>query len=918
MKCLICDLKNAVSGFEHCKKCLKVQILSCETGKKIDINQLCVSCSNILDDPNDKNCPTCMKEILKMQCTWVKEDNIKCTNKAKFGAYCGKHKSYGLVLEDEKNGIIHCVNHIRGCTNKILDNNKYKKCLDCRMSARIIDKKRFIKKVERTELHPDKIIKGVRHRFCRYCPNGGMYKEIALTKNGLRSVKCQDCLAKQRVIEQNRNPRDKIIRKYDDYVANCKKNNKQWLLTKKQAIFLFYQPCFYCNEKPLPPESMSGIDRYCNKDRKYTVGNVVPSCWICNRMKGCHPIKNFISICEHIATYNKLYDGSLFPNLFQFSVNSSYSGYIKDARKRNIQFNLTKEQFNQFANLDCHYCGHKKNRPLIGIDRIDSYKGYDIDNAVSCCKVCNMLKNDLTKECFLNKCLQIVETYYNCKKKLENVFNISNIREELLCEFMSLDNTSINPDELDTSHFMYDTQHYMDKMFIGNLNDVKNIKIELEFVERSDRISRDLWNYYRIVISSLKKSSLQGNQIYILVKDAITQKYLGIISLNSDIYNLGDRDVYIGWDEDKKKKNLKYIMNMSTCVPLDPFGFNYCGGKLLASLVFSREVSEYFYKKYNRPLLAICTTSLYGKSIQYSKLPYLSLAGFTTGFGTVHIPETLYQKCLNYLDLIGVDTLNIGHPSSRKMRKICKVLADIGIPKNQIIFHGQRKGIYFGYIHDTSKSLLNNSDIGSVNWSNNNLNKYNINYTELDSAQDIFDWWYSRYAIRRYNNLRKDNRFRKKITIKIIPRGKHNLQQREYINKKKAELGEDVVRQQNRDYMREYRNSGIKIINESEEINKQKPVVKKNIIDETDDQINKQNPIVTKIIIDEANKQKTLIQKINKTETSFRKYNQQIVDDILDYKKRTVKYTYEYISDVLSKKHGIHVHRNFIAKVFKQ
>jgi len=35
-----------------------------------------------------------------------------------------------------------------------------------------------------------------------------------------------------------------------------------------------------------------------------------------------------------------------------------------------------------------------------GVDRVDNTKGYTKENCVPCCKICNRLKSDLTKEEF--------------------------------------------------------------------------------------------------------------------------------------------------------------------------------------------------------------------------------------------------------------------------------------------------------------------------------------------------------------------------------------------------------------------------------------------------------------------------------------------------------------------------------------
>lgn len=38
-----------------------------------------------------------------------------------------------------------------------------------------------------------------------------------------------------------------------------------------------------------------------------------------------------------------------------------------------------------------------------GIDRVDSSKGYTVDNCVSCCRECNVSKGTMSLEAFLRK-----------------------------------------------------------------------------------------------------------------------------------------------------------------------------------------------------------------------------------------------------------------------------------------------------------------------------------------------------------------------------------------------------------------------------------------------------------------------------------------------------------------------------------
>jgi hypothetical protein len=81
--------------------------------------------------------------------------------------------------------------------------------------------------------------------------------------------------------------------------------------------------------------------------------------------------------------------------------------YKRSAKKREIDWLLTDEEFLSFWNLSCEYCGDKID--TIGIDRIDNTQGYHIGNCKPCCSVCNKMKMDLTQTEFLNKIKQILE-----------------------------------------------------------------------------------------------------------------------------------------------------------------------------------------------------------------------------------------------------------------------------------------------------------------------------------------------------------------------------------------------------------------------------------------------------------------------------------------------------------------------------
>ena len=96
--------------------------------------------------------------------------------------------------------------------------------------------------------------------------------------------------------------------------------------------------------------------------------------------------------------------------------------YKIQATKRGYRFNLNDEEAKTLMARNCFYCGSlpsnvakagKANGDFIysGIDRIDNSVGYEGDNCVPCCGVCNWMKRDLTKDQFIDHVHKISEMF---------------------------------------------------------------------------------------------------------------------------------------------------------------------------------------------------------------------------------------------------------------------------------------------------------------------------------------------------------------------------------------------------------------------------------------------------------------------------------------------------------------------------
>jgi len=77
---------------------------------------------------------------------------------------------------------------------------------------------------------------------------------------------------------------------------------------------------------------------------------------------------------------------------------AKYVNYLLRAKRKNIAFEFSVEEFSKLTAKNCYYCGGEG----FGIDRINSKLGYTIDNTVSSCTKCNMMKYIWSKNDFIH------------------------------------------------------------------------------------------------------------------------------------------------------------------------------------------------------------------------------------------------------------------------------------------------------------------------------------------------------------------------------------------------------------------------------------------------------------------------------------------------------------------------------------
>lgn len=101
--------------------------------------------------------------------------------------------------------------------------------------------------------------------------------------------------------------------------------------------------------------------------------------------------------------------------------NQVYKTYRFHAKQRGYEFEISKDDFQLITSQNCYYCDaapsnkgnhHKKEGEEFiynGIDRFDNKIGYHLSNCVACCRICNLLKNDLSFDEFISHIHKILK-----------------------------------------------------------------------------------------------------------------------------------------------------------------------------------------------------------------------------------------------------------------------------------------------------------------------------------------------------------------------------------------------------------------------------------------------------------------------------------------------------------------------------
>jgi len=199
---------------------------------------------------------------------------------------------------------------------------------------------------------------------------------------------------KGHILSRQKNYKQTPRGKFNIYKESAKNRNIGFDLSFDDFIEYWNKPCEYCGVFI----DTIGIDRTDNSNG-YISSNIMSCCADCNLTKNNSSYIEWINYIKQVVIFYTTSN----VRVIEYFTNRKrtfrvrFGDYKYSAKKRNIIFDLSFEEFCSFIEDPCHYCG-TITKGRVGIDRINNNAGYFMKNCVCCCKVCNSGKSNKTVE----------------------------------------------------------------------------------------------------------------------------------------------------------------------------------------------------------------------------------------------------------------------------------------------------------------------------------------------------------------------------------------------------------------------------------------------------------------------------------------------------------------------------------------
>jgi hypothetical protein len=299
------------------------------------------------------------------------------------------------------------------------------------------------------------------------------------------------------------------------------------------------------------------------------------------------------------------------------------------------------------------------------------------------------------------------------------------------------------------------------------IKEIEALDPYVEIVEDAKESTK--WAAVRRMIHTMDFTANPGRNVKINVKDRVSGKLLGQISLASDVTAMGVRDNFIGWTKDNKfvDGKLNNTTIASTIVCTQPLGYNFLGGKLIAMMTTTPEVRAYWKSKYDNVLIAVGTTSLYGIHSQYNGIPLFKTLGESAGKISLKPDDKFYDpwhqwikenRAQWYKDNISDERArngaNMGYEangpvSGIKQKILSAIFKECGIKATEY-HHGFKRGVYMAMMYENGCEYLRNEI----------TEEQLILKDKFKQGTEYINKWWKKHAISRYTKLYDEGRIK--------------------------------------------------------------------------------------------------------------------------------------------------------------
>ena len=282
------------------------------------------------------------------------------------------------------------------------------------------------------------------------------------------------------------------------------------------------------------------------------------------------------------------------------------------------------------------------------------------------------------------------------------------------------------------------------------------------------------------MVASFSPENAPGKMMKLIIKETNTNKVVGFIKLGSPIINSKPRNDYLGGLPDLNIFNKRAIMGFNV-VPVQPFGYNYLGGKLLAGICNSHAVRRMLNEKYNTEFCLFETTSLYGNikgmSMYDGMKPFLRYKGDTLSKFLLTLGEEIYFEMRDWftekndgVDLVPARTEDGKVTASRKLKIQSKM---VGIIKASLKQHDIKAYELFTKKMQKAGDVTTQKRFYMGEYGYSNVQDVLLGKTDVLTKADNFDrfelegifaWW-KKLATKRYNKMITENKVRHEIEI---------------------------------------------------------------------------------------------------------------------------------------------------------